>query len=49
MDSTKKYPVNASGVRDGLSGDLLASSQRCLVFYGKQVLTNNSSLLFMYQ
>ena len=31
MDSTKKYPVNASGVRDGLSGDMLASSRRYLV------------------
>ena len=33
MDSTKKYLVNASGVRDGLSGDMLASSRRYLVYY----------------
>ena len=31
MDSIKKYRVNASGVRDGLSGDMLASSRRYLV------------------
>ena len=28
----KKYPVNACGVRDGLSGDMLASSWYHLVF-----------------
>ena len=27
----KKYPVNASGVTDGLSGDILASSRRNLI------------------
>ena len=31
MDSYKKYPVKASGVRDGLSGDMLVSSRRYLV------------------
>ena len=31
MGATKKYPVNASGVRDGLSGDMLVSSRHNLV------------------
>ena len=31
MGAAKKYPVNASGVKDVLSGDMLASSRRNLV------------------
>ena len=37
MNHTKlvlqKIPVNACGVRDGLSGDMLVSSRRNLVFH----------------
>ena len=33
MGAAKKYPVNACGVRDGLSGDMLASSRRNLVSF----------------
>ena len=40
MDTTKKYSVNASGVRDGLSGDMLASSRCYLVFSGNKNFSN---------
>ena len=39
MGATKKYPVNASGVRDGLrDGDMLASSRHNLVYFYKHIL-----------